>query len=161
MKRSQFTKSDLTKANFANSTLDRVIFAEASMVNTNFEGAKLSQVSFVNADMQNSRFNADTKLDRVDFSGANLSRAKMDKVQANGVMYDSRTNFPAGFAPGKYGFINRDGGGGGSQKKKKTSYEDEDEAPPVVQPKKKQKVDEPAPEPPAAKKKPRVRSTKK
>jgi hypothetical protein len=99
----------------------------------------------------------------VDFSGANLSRAKMDKIQANQVMYDNRTNFPAGFEPGKYGFVNRDGGGGGGSigggsKKKKPSYDEDDEAPPVVQPKKKQKVDEPAPEP---QKKTRVKSTKK
>jgi len=87
----------------------------------------------VNADVQAASFNADTKLDKVDFSGANLSRSKgMETLrQVSGVVYDDRTNFPSGFNPEKV----FKGGGGGDAGKKRPVMEDtpsEDEAPPAA-----------------------------
>ena len=49
------------------------------------------------------KFNADTRMENVDLSGADLSRAKMEKFQAKNVIYDGKTQFPDGFEPAKFG----------------------------------------------------------
>jgi hypothetical protein len=61
-------------------------------------------VRFTNAKMKNVKIDADTKMQNVDFSGADLSDAKIEKFTAKKVIYDSRTKFPAGFEPRQYGF---------------------------------------------------------
>ena len=61
-------------------------------------------VRFTNARMKNVKIDADTKMQNVDFSGADLSDAKIEKFTAKKVIYDSRTKFPAGFDPRQYGF---------------------------------------------------------
>jgi len=57
--------------------------------------------------LKNAKFDADTRLDRVDFSGADLSRATMKKFQARECIYDSKTQFPDDFKPAKFGFVKR------------------------------------------------------
>jgi len=111
----------------------------------------------VNADIQAASFNADTKLDKVDFSGANLSRSKgMETLrQVSGVVYDSRTNFPSGFNPEKvFKGGGGDVGGGGKKRNVMEDTPSEDEAPPAAPAIKKGKgkvapppEDEPAPRP--------------
>ena len=69
-----------------------------------FAGAKLVKVRFTGAKMKNVKIDADTKMENVDFSGADLSDAKIEKCTVKKVIYDSRTKFPAGFDPRQYGF---------------------------------------------------------
>ena len=54
--------------------------------------------------MQGIKIDADTKMDDVDFSGADLSNAKIEKFTAKKVIYDNKTTFPSGFDPRQYGF---------------------------------------------------------
>ena len=61
-------------------------------------------VRFTNAKMKNVKIDADTKMQNVDFSGADLSDAKIEKCTVKKVIYDSRTKFPSGFDPRQYGF---------------------------------------------------------
>jgi hypothetical protein len=99
-----FDKADLTKANFSNSTIEMTSFDLATMTGANFSGAKLVDVTFLNTNLQNAKFDADTKMENVDFSGADLSRAKIEKFTAKKVIYDAKTSFPDGFEPRQYGF---------------------------------------------------------
>ena len=98
---------DLTKANFANSTIERSDFSLAQLSGATFAGAKIIKVSFLNANMQGIKIDADTKMDDVDFSGADLSNAKIEKFTAKKVIYDNKTKFPSGFDPRQYGFTKR------------------------------------------------------
>ena len=43
-------------------------------------------------------------MDNVDFSGADLTGAKIEKFTAKKVIYDAKTKFPSGFEPRQYGF---------------------------------------------------------
>ena len=54
--------------------------------------------------MQNAKFDADTKMENVDFSGADLSNAHIEKFTAKRVIYDAKTKFPDGIEPRQYGF---------------------------------------------------------
>ena len=74
------------------------------MTGANFSGAKLDNVTFLNANMQNVKIDADTKMENVDFSGADLTHAHIEKFTAKKVIYDAKTKFPDGFEPRKYGF---------------------------------------------------------
>ena len=57
--------------------------------------------------MQGIKIDADTKMEDVDFSGANLEGAKIEKFTAKKVIYDNKTQFPSGFDPRQYGFTKR------------------------------------------------------
>ena len=43
-------------------------------------------------------------MEDVDFSGADLSNAKIEKFTAKRVIYDNKTKFPSGFDPRQFGF---------------------------------------------------------
>ena len=81
------------------------------------------------------KIDADTKMEDVDFSGANLEGAKIEKFTAKKVIYDNKTQFPSGFDPRQYGFTKRgekaadikvEGTGASKKKRKKKAADDED-----------------------------------
>ena len=77
-------------------------------------------------------------MEDVDFSGADLSNAKIEKFTAKKVIYDNKTTFPSGFDPRQYGFTKRGEKAADIKvegKKKRPAADDGDED----QPKKKKK----------------------
>ena len=86
--------------------------------------------------MQGIKIDADTKMNDVDFSGANLEGAKIEKFTAKKVIYDNKTQFPSGFDPRQYGFTKRgekaadikvEGTGSSPKKKRKKKAADDEE----------------------------------
>ena len=57
--------------------------------------------------MEGVKIDADTKMEDVDFSGADLTNAKIEKFTAKKVIYDNRTKFPGGLDPRQFGFTKR------------------------------------------------------
>ena len=54
--------------------------------------------------MEGVKIDADTKMEDVDFSGADLTGPKIEKFTAKRVIYNERTKFPSGFDPRAFGF---------------------------------------------------------
>jgi len=73
-----FTRADLTKTKFNNSTITFSNFSQAILTRTKFKRANLSGSNFSGAQATKVNFDKATVLNAV-FNGANLTRAKLDK----------------------------------------------------------------------------------
>lgn len=78
-----FSESDLTKANLMSGNFERSSFEGAKLVNTLMRKAKLGGSDFSNADL----------------SGARLDEADVEGVGWDGIVYDEATIWPRGFQP--------------------------------------------------------------
>jgi hypothetical protein len=92
------SRADLSRADLYGADLYGADLSRADLSGANLSGANLSSADLYGADLSRADLSG-ANLSRADLSGANLSGADLYGANLYGARHNSRTTWPAGFAP--------------------------------------------------------------